>query len=191
MLPQDDLTTSEHFRDQRHNKHFALCYNKVMPFAMFATDNWIFIWLALSKLRFILWARERCLTAPLRKGGLGQTHTLSTPATLSPGAEKGVHRTIPMGPAGHWQFAPLLWADVPLYSSICFFPGELKLSGESTQLTGGHMDRKAVQHSITSATSGWHSCTTHHASHQCSSTDLTLPSPHLMATPASASNTPL
>lgn len=124
MLPQDDLTTSEHFRDQRHNKHFALCYNKAMPFAMFATDNWIFIWLALSKLSIIPWvrARENCLIVQLSKAGLGQTHSLH-PSHPSPGAENGVHRslTIPVGPAGHWQFAPLLWADVPLYFSICFF----------------------------------------------------------------------
>lgn len=53
-----------------------------MPFATFATDNWIFIWLALSKLSIIPWvrARERCLTVQLGKAGLGQTHAPSTPA---------------------------------------------------------------------------------------------------------------
>lgn len=148
MLPQDDLTTSEHFRDQRHNKHFALCYNKVMPFATFATDNWIFIWVALSKLSIIPWvrARERCLTVQLGKAGLGQTHAPSTPAI--PLQEQKRECT------GAWPFQWdqqdtdnlfLFYKQMYLFLlQYLFLPGEFKLSGESTQLTGGDMNRKSV-----------------------------------------------
>lgn len=192
MLPQDDLTTSEHFRDQRHNKHFALCYNKAMPFAMFATDNWIFIWLALSKLSIIPWvrARENCLIVQLSKAGLGQTHSLH-PSHPFPGAEKGVHRslTIPVGPAGHWQFAPLLWADVPLYFSICFFLLESLNSVVKIHNWQGRIDEQKGRSTL------HHLCNLR-VTQLYHSSRLTPMQLHWflatkMATPASASNTPI
>lgn len=110
-----------------------------MPFAMFATDNWIFIWLALSKLSIIPWvrARENCLIVQLSKAGLGQTHSLH-PSHPSPGAEKGVHRslTIPVGPAGHLTICSSFMSRCTFVLQYLFFsPGEFKLSGENTQLT--------------------------------------------------------
>lgn len=171
---------------------------------LFATTKWChllrllqtigFLSGLLSKLSIIPWARagERCLTAPPRKAGLGQTHTPSTPA-IPPQEQKRECRepdhssrtnrtqTICSSFMSRWTFV----------LQFLFLPGEFKLSGESTQLTGGYTDRKAVQHSITSEISGRHSCITHRISHHCSSTHFMLPSPHLMATPASAPNTPL
>lgn len=166
MLPQDELTTSEHFRDQRHDKHFAICYNKVMPFAVFVTDNWIFIWLALSKLSIIPWvrARERCFTAKESCTGSGSCSL--HPSHPSPGAEKGVYRslTIPVGPAGHWQFAPLLWAYVPLYFSICFFLESLNSVVKVHDWQGDTWTESLILNHL------WNlrvtGCTTHPISHQ-------------------------
>lgn len=160
-----------------------------MPFAVFVTDNWIFIWLALSKLSIIPWvrARERCFTAKESCTGSGSCSL--HPSHPSPGAEKGVYRslTIPVGPAGHWQFAPLLWAYVPLYFSICFFLESLNSVVKVHDWQGDTWTESLILNHL------WNLRVTelYYSSYltPISSTDFMLPSPHLMATLASASNT--